>query len=115
MDCDKYHWFMCEKPLAFPCYSGWIQSPSGEICVKKFHAVGQLAYWSLARSTCWSYGGDLVTIHDGTMLNFITDNVIVGDIFPYWIGYNKLHGGNRSQWIGDDETPVHTYTNNRIL
>ncbi|GFN99656.1 hypothetical protein PoB_002616200 [Plakobranchus ocellatus] len=67
MECDKYQAFMCEKPLALPCYSGWIKSPSGEICVKKFGVLDQPSSWLHARNNCWGYGGDLVTIHDGTL------------------------------------------------
>ncbi|GFN98028.1 macrophage mannose receptor 1-like [Plakobranchus ocellatus] len=108
-ECDGKQSYICEKPLAFPCYSGWMKSPSGEVCVKRF---GDRLYkrlsWRHARGMCLGLGGDLMTIRDESISNFIKDRVVAGDGFPSWIGFNELIFGDRWLWLGTNATPTHT-------
>ncbi|GFO35187.1 macrophage mannose receptor 1 [Plakobranchus ocellatus] len=107
--CSKALRYICEKPLAFPCYDGWMKTPSGEACVKVFGERAPLRRpWLDARRRCQKLGGDLVTIRDTTMSHFIRDLLIGKDSFPSWIGFHKLTGEDRWHWLDEDRTPKYT-------
>ncbi|GFO16712.1 mannose receptor c type 1 [Plakobranchus ocellatus] len=97
--CSKALRYICEKSLASPCQQGWVKTSSGEACVKAF---GERAPWLRAREMCQKLGGDLVTIRGNSMSNFIRDLIVGKDSFPSWIGFHKLTGEDRWQWLDKD-------------
>ncbi|GFO11770.1 macrophage mannose receptor 1 [Plakobranchus ocellatus] len=108
--CDADLQYICEKPIPFRCYfAGWIIAPKSQLCVKIFHREAWRMTWSKARWWCQKLNGDLVTIRDDTMRNFIRDRIVADINVSSWIGLHKSNDTLKWHWLDEDETP--TYTN----
>ncbi|GFO41917.1 C-type mannose receptor 2, partial [Plakobranchus ocellatus] len=71
--CKDTNKFVCEKPAmgsdtASTCPSGWTKSPSSGTCIKFYD---DFKTWADARTVCQQDGGDLVTIRDENMSQFV--------------------------------------------
>ncbi|GFN98022.1 mannose receptor c type 1 [Plakobranchus ocellatus] len=104
--CGYKHQYICEKPIASPCYPEWVKTPRFESCIKIGITDWQFPWWA-ARRLCQKFGGDLVTIRDNTMSNFISDRIVAQNNFSYWIGLHKSTGKDIWHW-NDEEGTTHT-------
>uniref|UniRef100_A0A4W3HS50 Lymphocyte antigen 75-like n=1 Tax=Callorhinchus milii TaxID=7868 RepID=A0A4W3HS50_CALMI len=94
-DMDK-KWGNCLKPDS-GCSHLWEAAEEGHACYQyNFHS---LLSWKEARLSCQSQGGDLLSIANVTVQNYIVD-------IPkaLWIGLNQMNTAGGWQWA--DGTPV---------
>ncbi|GFN83607.1 macrophage mannose receptor 1-like, partial [Plakobranchus ocellatus] len=97
--------FFAKAKISLPCDSGWLKTPSGANCVKKFKYSRES--WYDARRICKSIGGDLVTIRDKDKSNFIKEQFVYNNHFSAWIGLHKFII-NKWHWLDEDVTPTFT-------
>ncbi|GFO16719.1 macrophage mannose receptor 1-like [Plakobranchus ocellatus] len=95
--------------VAPPCDPGWVKTPSDTVCIKEYDNLEKT--WYDARRACQSVGGDLVTIRDNAMSNFIEERDSMDSVTgkSFWIGLHNLPADDRWHWLDEDKTP--TYTN----
>ncbi|GFN94879.1 macrophage mannose receptor 1 [Plakobranchus ocellatus] len=91
---------------ALSCKPGWLKTPSGATCVKLFD--DQKKSWYDARRACKSTDGDLVTIRDKDMSNFIKERFVYNNKNSMWIGLHKLSWRKKWHWLDEDKTPKYT-------
>ncbi|GFO37605.1 C-type mannose receptor 2 [Plakobranchus ocellatus] len=101
--CAETNRFICEQPAmsstaASTCPSGWTKSPSSGTCIKFYD---DYKTWADARTVCQQDGGDLVTIRDANMNQFVeAQRKSKGR--SYWIGLHDLNKEGDFGWL--DET-----------
>ncbi|GFO41918.1 macrophage mannose receptor 1 [Plakobranchus ocellatus] len=106
--CEDTNKFVCEKPAmgsdtASTCPSGWTKSPSSGTCIKFYD---NSKTWADARTVCQQDGGDLVTIRDANMNQFVeAQRKSKGG--SYWIGLHDLNKEGDFGWL--DETQAATF------
>ncbi|GFO21671.1 macrophage mannose receptor 1 [Plakobranchus ocellatus] len=104
------------------CLPGWRKAPSSGTCVKPFKTY---LNWHKARAECQKNGGDLLTIRDARMNNFIKKNTMWKkryywtswwgkrysyiNQYRYFIGLHDTESENTWRWLNETETA--TYTN----
>ncbi|GFO12537.1 macrophage mannose receptor 1 [Plakobranchus ocellatus] len=95
--------YFCSSGSA--CDTDWIKTPRFDSCVRVFGSEkdSQLR-WSTARRFCQESKGDLATIRDETMSNFIRDRIVAHFNLPMWIGFHKSTGEERWHWLDEDGT-----------
>ncbi|GFN89028.1 macrophage mannose receptor 1-like [Plakobranchus ocellatus] len=90
------------------CGEGWKLTPSLQTCVKAYMPE-HWKTWHQARSICHQNGGDLVTIRDSNMANFISTLLKDVSSLPFWIGLHNTglltEDDNRWRWLDENETP----------
>ena len=66
---------------------------------------GQENSWTVAESTCQSFGADLVSLLDEGEKNFVYEKVINRRSYDYyWIGLNNIANSNSYEWISTQNT-----------
>ncbi|GFO07949.1 mannose receptor, c type 1a [Plakobranchus ocellatus] len=98
--------YICEKPTEMTCDPGWTKTPTINVCIK---IKNEREGWFGARRACQRLGGDLVTIYDEIMSNFIIDLVVAKNIDFAWTGLRYKLDGGRWVWLDNDGTPNYTH------
>ena len=109
--CDSAHngyiYFNSTDNKVYVCRYYGVDDPSwpnyGSYEYKKFTTA---TTWNNARSTCQSYGGDLVSIPNSDVNNWLCSTL--GCDGNPWIGFNDI--AIEGTWVWSDGSPV-TYTN----
>ncbi|GFO46951.1 macrophage mannose receptor 1 [Plakobranchus ocellatus] len=99
--------FFTKAEISLSCDPGWQKTSNGARCVKIFR--NQKKTWLEARKACRSIRGDLLTIRDKEMSNFIKERFVYNDEgISIWIGLRKLSGGNGWHWLDERRPPSYT-------
>ncbi|RUS75111.1 hypothetical protein EGW08_017118, partial [Elysia chlorotica] len=81
------------------CPPGWTRSPHSVSCIKVYT---YRKTWHQAKYVCAENGGDLVSILDDKMREFVWDQIKADAAKRYWIGLNDIKQQGVFKWL--DET-----------
>ncbi|GFO21669.1 mannose c-type lectin receptor [Plakobranchus ocellatus] len=98
------------------CLPGWRKAPSSGTCVKPFKTY---LNWHKARAECQKNNGDLLTIRDARMNNFIKKNTMWKKdhqwyhsrrpkTYRYFIGLHDTESEKTWRWLNETETATYT-------
>ncbi|CAH3127383.1 unnamed protein product [Pocillopora meandrina] len=103
--------YMCLKgPENSPlCKGGWHLSPDGSRCIR---VIFDRKTWQDARSTCKTYGGDLVSFHSSAenilVTSLLVDSWNIGEVGGLWTGLTDA--GQKGVYYWSDGSKL-DYTN----